>query len=265
MKTMLLIDGHVHIYPQFNLNNAISYGQQNFAKLARKCASKSIVRLWLLTERSDCNFFQGLLNSHVEGHYFDRTSDDNAIAVRDSATKETKLYILAGRQLISSENLEICALASSYSIEDKSLSAAELVTAVNEEGGLAAVNWAPGKWFGERGQVVQKLFESFSPDELFISDTTMRPTFWPTPKLMQQAMAKGFRVISGSDPLPFLGEEKLIATYASRMKGDFNADAPATSLKKILKSAPVLRPCGRRSGFFTFARRQAKIMLDKKK
>ena len=264
MNTHLLFDGHVHIYPQFNLNVALERGLFHFVKLQDKCRLSESVRFWMLTERSDCNFFNDLMNTHVKGHYFEKTSDDVVIAVNDSAAKKTQLYILAGRQIVSSENLEICALASAYSVEDKLLSAAELVTSINIEGGLAAINWAPGKWFGERGRIVQKLFERFSPDELFISDTTMRPTFWPTPKLMKKAQGKGFRVICGSDPLPFLGEEKMIATYAGLVEGDFNPDAPAQSLIVSLKSALKINACGRRSGFFSFAKRQTKIMLDKK-
>jgi len=261
----VLIDGHVHIYPNFDMNLAIKAGLKNFASLQRRCRLENIQKVWLLTERSDCCYFEDLVNLQLDGVYFEKTSEKEVVTVNDSATKATQLFLFSGRQIISTENLEICALASTYRADDKTLSAADLVTAVNDAGGLAAVNWAPGKWFGERGNVVQALFEQFSPQHLFISDTTMRPTFWRTPKIMQAAKEAGFRVISGSDPLPFRGEEKMIAKYAGLVPGQLDAQTPASSLKSLLRSTPEIKVCGRRSGAFAFARRQTKIMLDKKR
>lgn len=262
MKQTFIIDGHVHIYPQFDIKSALLYSKRNFAKILPP-STLAAAEFWLLTERSDCHFFDECVKAKVAGFHFEPTDEDTIIAVRDAASNKV-LHIAAGRQLISSERLEICALLTRYNAEDKVLSAAELVRAVNDSGGVAAVNWAPGKWFGERGRVVQKLFESFSPDQLFISDTTMRPRLWATPKLMAAAKRQGFRVICGSDPLPFAGEEKVIATYAGLVDGEFDQKAPATSLKQAFKSADGIKPLGRRSGLVTFIKRQTKIMLDKR-
>ncbi len=264
MKKSLIIDSHVHVYPQFNLRRAMENALKNFQRMQRRCRIENAQRFLLLTERHDCFFFQDLVNVQMQGFYFEKTGDKEAVAVQDSATKETWFYILAGRQIIVVENLEICALATTFSVPDKSLDAATTIDAINKAGGIAAVNWAPGKWFGRRGDVVQSLFSEFSPDELFISDTTMRPTIWPTPKLMQKAGDKGFRILSGSDPLPFRGEESKIASYTSLVKGDFDPAHPATFLKQILRSRESsIKTCGRRSGPFSFVKRQSKIMLVK--
>ena len=265
MNDTVLIDGHVHVYPTFDMNFAINSGLKNFAALQRRCRLEKSQKAWLLTERSDCCYFEDFVNIQLDGYYFEKTAEKEALTIRDSATKATQLYVFSGRQIISSENIEICALASSFRAGDKALSAVELVSAVNDAGGLAAVNWAPGKWFGERGNVVQALFDQFTPQQLFISDTTMRPALWPTPRLMKMATRQGFRVISGSDPLPFSGEEKMIAKYAGLVSGQLDGDAPARSLKKLLRATSDISACGRRSGAFSFVRRQTKIMLDKKR
>ena len=133
-----------------------------------------------------------------------------------------------------------------------------------ENNGVPALNWAPGKWFASRGQVVRSVLQEFGQEKLLISDTTMRPTVWPTPKIMASAMKRGFKIIAGSDPLPFAGEEKYLASYASMMSGDLNADRPADAIRKLLldRSTPVFR-CGKRSGLFTFMKRQVRIMREK--
>ena len=190
--------------------------------------------------------------------------DAETLLVKDDGTHEPLLYIFAGRQLVTRERLEICALATVFSSPDGALSAEEAVRAVNESGGIAALNWAPGKWFGERGRTVKQLFRDLTPQQLMISDTTMRPTFWCTPRLMNAAAKKGFRIIRGSDPLPFAGEEDLIASYAFLMQGDFDDSRPAASVRKILADAGDFTPCGRRSGMLQFAKRQNRIMRESK-
>ena len=93
-------------------------------------------------------------------------STAEALAVKDSATKEPLLYILAGRQIITSENLEVCALATTWTQEDKSAGTIDTIHNVRRGGGLAALNWAPGKWFGDRGKVVKTVFDTYSPNDL---------------------------------------------------------------------------------------------------
>lgn len=265
MQETLIIDGHVHVYPQFDLKRLCQSSRDNFINSQRTSANRDeTIKIWLLAERSDCSFFSRAPEVDVNGLIFEKCVEPESLVVKDADTHEPLLYILAGRQLITRERLEICALATLFSVPDGVLSAEEAVREVNEKGGIAALNWAPGKWFGERGRTVKQLFHDFTPQQLMISDTTMRPTFWPTPKLMKAAAKKGFHIIRGSDPLPFPGEEAQIASYAFLVQGDFNDSRPAASVRKILADAADLIPCGRRSGALLFAERQSRIMKEKK-
>jgi hypothetical protein len=265
MQETLIIDGHVHVYPMFDLKRLFELSRNNFINSQRMITNRDeTIRIWLLTERSDCSFFSRAPEMTVEGFIIEKGPDAETLLVKDDDTHELLLYIFAGRQLITRERLEICALATLFSAPDEALSAEEVIRAVNESGGVAALNWAPGKWFGERGRTVRRLFHDFLPQQLMISDTTMRPMFWPTPKLMNDAVRKGFRVICGSDPLPFAGEEDLIASYAFLVQGDFNDSRPAASVRKILTDASGFIPWGRRSGALQFAKRQIRIMREKK-
>lgn len=260
MQANVVLDGHVHIYPVFDVSMAVQTALKNFAL----CANDAAVKVWLLTERSDCHFFADLKDTKIEGYVFQPNLEAESFLVRDAKTDALLLYILAGRQLIAKENLEICALGSTVTVADKELGAKDLILKVLENNGVPAINWAPGKWFGDRGKVVRSLFQEFTPENLLISDTTMRPTVWPTPKIMAAAMKKGFKVIAGSDPLPFSGEEKYLASYASKISGDFDADRPADAVRKLLleRGTPIIR-CGKRSGPFAFMKRQAGIMREK--
>ena len=263
MRETLLIDGHVHIYPQFDRSIAIRKALDNFVIAQRTSENRDdAVKIWLLTERSDCHFFEELAGQpEIEGFSVAKTAEKESLLIKDGGTGEPLLYVLAGRQLISKERLEICALATTLQVPDRELDTPTLIRRVRESGGVPALNWAPGKWFGARGRVVRSMLDDFAGRELLISDTTMRPTFWPTPRLMALAMNQGHRVLAGSDPLPFAGEERMIATYASLVSGDFDEARPAASIRALLLDPEVsITRCGQRSGPWTWLKRQTKIM-----
>ncbi len=259
MQKTFIIDAHVHIYPNFDVTTAITSSLKNAANLGINDATN----IWLLTERSDCSFFENLEAVDLNGFSIKRTADNCAIVKND--VDQPVLTIFAGRQLVSADNLEVCALATTFRLPDRALNTADTIRAVREAGGFAAINWAPGKWFGTRGQIVSTIFESEQPHALFISDTTMRPSIWPTPALMAGAQKRGFRVICGSDPLPFAGEEKFISSYVSVASADVKTDDPQEFVKAVLQNVSVdITASGRRSAPLTFLKRQKKIMAEKK-
>lgn len=265
MKRSLLIDGHVHIYPNFQYAQLFAAAVDHFSNLSSACGNESVpVNIMLLTERSDCSFFAQALNVDVQGFIVEKTAESGAILLRRPQSQEPLLYLFAGRQIISQEGLEICALASDYIVADRALTAEQLIENINSQGGVAGLNWAPGKWFGSRGKIVDQLFERFAPSQLTISDTTMRPSFWPTPRRMAAAQQQGFHVICGSDPLPFAGEEKMVAQYALLIHDDFDEHRPVTSIRYILThSQSTWTVYGKRSGLGSFIKRQSHIMLQK--
>jgi hypothetical protein len=259
MQKTLIIDAHVHIYPNFDLVQALRHSLKNSAAFGYDNA----INIWMLTERSDCTFFNQIDSISINGFQFEQTSE-TVVTVRNNANEKV-LHIFAGRQIVSSDNLEVCALATTFTQPDKKLNTMDTIQAVRNSGGVAAINWAPGKWFGGRGQIVQHVFQTIQPSDLFISDTTMRPSVWTTPKMMAAAQKQGFRVLRGSDPLPFHGEEKYISSYATIVSGDFDSGNPDASLRAVLTDPSIeLSVRGRRSGLLTFMQRQKKIMTEKK-
>jgi len=255
-----IIDGHVHIYPNFDPIRLFAAAQQN---LLRHCTLENYRMALLLTERADCNFFSRLsVRPALPGGWSVEPTAEKEV-LRLISPQGQPLLLFAGRQIVSKEGLEICSLASSFFVADRQFAAAEAVQQIRENGGLAALNWAPGKWFGKRGKTVDQLFTAFSAADLMISDTTMRPIFWPTPYKMQQAQKKGRLVIAGSDPLPFFGEESWVGRYAFCIKWPGQTEHPGAALREMLRSTEIKR-VGRRSGITEFAHRQIRIMREKK-
>ncbi|NLP09633.1 hypothetical protein GX408_04460 [bacterium] len=257
----ILFDAHVHFYPQFDLKEAFAHVWRNFAALSHEMAGP---KLLLLAERSDCRFFEELAVDRLPaGYLLDRLAEGPAVKITSPA--EETLFLIAGRQIVSRELLEVCALACTLYLPDRQYAAAEIVDRVHQAGGVPALNWAPGKWLFSRGKVVGALLQRFHPDELLIGDTTMRPLLWSTPRLMRSAHRSGFHILAGSDPLPFSGEEKQIGRYACRMQTAWQNDRPVASLRAaLLNPTSVIERVGRRSSNREFIGRQWRIMREQK-
>ena len=264
MYETLIMDAHVHIYPQFDMERAIEKSLANFILSQRTSENRDdAIKLWLLTERSDCDFFAQAAGNQYGAYRIKPGSEPECLIITDASTHEPLIYVFAGRQIVTTENLEICALLTTFNQPDRILDTMDTIKAVQEEGGIPALNWAPGKWFGARKRVVQRCFETLPAQELFISDTTMRPTFWTTPVLMAAAQQQGFRALYGSDPLPFDREEDVIATYATLFSGEWDDTQPALSMRNMLNDPDTsFTVCGRRSGPISFAKRQYNIMNE---
>lgn len=206
-------------------------------------------KLGFLAERSDCHFFADIRGSklRVGGDFDSKPSpEQNAIAIYWKG--KPVLHLFAGRQVVTAERIEILALTIDMPIAEK-LPAEEVVHLILRANGLPVVSWAPGKWFFERGRVVRELMEKFGPNQLLIGDTGLRPTTWGEPRLMHDAAGKGFKIISGSDPLPFAGEEKYFGTYATAFEGSFDPSQPVTSVRKLLTALDsILSAAGKRCG-----------------
>jgi len=267
-QTIFLIDGHVHIYPHYDLHVAIEQGIAHLVHHSQKLTTnmnEKIVPVWLLVERHDCHFFSQVYGSANDYKLQDITispgADAETLVVRKN--EEIVLYILAGRQIVARENLEIMSLVSTLFLKDREKSVAEVIDQVLKNNGVPVLNWAPGKWFFSRGEVVKRTLQQYAPNQLLVGDTSLRTTIWPLPAIMANAGERGFRTIAGSDPLPFTGEEQQIGRYGFMMRGAFDETQPARSMRKLLMDPNT--PCtifGKRNNPLTFARRQSKIMMS---
>ena len=239
-----LIDTHVHIYPFYQIDVALRAMLTNPEEESNSAAT----RIACLTERYDCDIFAQIKQGQIDGleNLFEIEFDEpNNLQIR-SRTADKKFHLIAGQQIVTKENIEILALNTTNRIPD-GLPALEVVAQILETTGIPVVAWAVGKWMFKRRFVVEELLTSFTPKELAIGDTSLRPIGWSTPALMRQATETGFQVLCGSDPMPISGEENRVACYMSSVTTKKADLSPTDILPKLLSDPEItIESSGRR-------------------
>jgi len=247
---LVVADTHVHLYP---CHDPALFLDAACSNLARGHAPDAL-RILALTERFDCHAFRDLAGGvrPLPSPWSVQPAGEagGLTLLRDGAAR---LHLVAGRQIVTRERIEILALGVDAEIPD-GLPAAQTLARIRDEGAIPVLSWAPGKWFFERGRLVQSLLRASDPSSLVIGDTSLRPKVWPTPRLMREAVRRGFRVVAGSDPLPFAGDERLTGTYGVAAEFDATPEKPVTALRRLLLDASVpLALHGRRGGALAVA------------
>jgi len=228
----------------------------NLSQFIVPSGRETAVFVGLLAESQSCRFYQEILNHGKACHYgpFKLIAGPDEGAITLLKQDRIQGYLIAGRQLVTAEKLEILALGRDVSVK-KGLSAEDTLQAIRSQNAVPVLSWSPGKWFFGRGKRIRNLIETQPVGSFLIGDTGLRPTFWPLPRLMKLASRRGYAIIGGSDPLPMPGEERWIGTYGMTVTTPFDPGKPAESLRHLLTNpASRFTPVGRRTpplAFFT--------------
>ena len=206
-ESLLLVDGHVHIHPCFDVETLLDAALNNFQNLQQPDAAFFLA----LTESKSQNYFQSLKQlgkgNKVNGLGLNSwqimlTDEPDSLYARSDAGSDTEgIYLIAGRQIVTQERLEVLALFTDKTFPD-GCSIEETIESVLTAGGIAVIPWGFGKWLGKRGVCLSELLKSPIPG-LFIADNSARPTFWSEPVFFEQARQQGMAVLGGTDPFPF--------------------------------------------------------------
>ena len=236
----IVVDGHVHFYPEFSVPEFFAAAWRNFEKVQDTHGlGEDADYVIFLTEGGKHDMFSKLCDMadagaddvHSTGA-LKRTKEPNSLVVEEDGRR---LYVFGGRQYVSSENIELLSLFSREAIPDKSMPLGELAQKVAAVGGIVVIPWGVGKWFGKRGEVVKTLFEQKIDFPLFCGDSGNRPLFWPTPALLSFATEKGVPLLSGSDPLPLASHcERVASSGAILLDGKISVSHPGASLREQL-------------------------------
>ena len=260
-------DGHIHLYPEYSLPAALRILASNLPRLAGTGlpSSEPVFCAALMAEARECRFFRRLRDrAPADRAAFSVEDAGEPAALRIIQAGLPCVHVIAGRQTVTRERIEILALATDADVPGDA-GTAETLRAIRDAGGIPVVNWAPGKWLAERGRFVRALLEQSRPGDFLLGDTALRPASWREPPLMRFAQDKGFGVVRGSDPLPFPGEENLLGTYGFAYEGPFDPDRPVTSIRQILASgASAVTAAGRRCGSARALWRTLKALAAKK-
>jgi hypothetical protein len=228
--TKLIADGHLHLYPFYDLPRAVACLERNLRR-----HGVSGIPTGFLAERHDCHLFEDLRQGRLRLPGMDfRPAGEECLALQGE--EGPRLLLFAGRQIVTAERLEVLALTADLRLPDGG-PAAEVVERVQAAGGVPVLAWAPGKWFFRRGDVVAGLLSRFAAGELLLGDTTLRPALWAEPRLMRLARGRGYGILAGSDPLPFSGEEGMLGRYATVLEGDIDIARPLAGVRRALGSS----------------------------
>lgn len=244
----ILADTHIHFYPQHDSAALIRGAVQRLRQAARDPEGACAL---FLTEGKGFRAYEQLKSGEFplpEGFSLS-TTPESAGAYLHHDGQHTLL--VAGRQIVTAERVEILALGLERELADGQ-PAAEVIAAVDAAGAVPVLAWAPGKWMFSRAEVVDRLLRH-AGDVLRLGDSSLRCKGWPLPQPMA---ASRMPVLAGSDPLPFPGDEHAAGSYGIRISLNFDEAAPITSLRRALRdeNTPISR-IGHRNSPLTMTKR----------
>jgi hypothetical protein len=257
---MILVDGHVHVHGCFDVARVFDAAADNFAAAARALAARDYDAVLCLAEMRGEHFLDGIrarrLGRVWRGrHGFweaEETSEAETLVVRRGSSR---LTLIAGRQLVTRERLEVLALGTTASLPEGEPIEATLA-AVRDAGAAAVLPWGVGKWLGARGAVVIRVLADPRWRHVLLGDNGNRLELGPDPSQFALARRAGRAVLPGSDPLPLPGEEVRVGAYGFAVDVTLDPLRPAAALLALLRSGSAYVAFGRREPLKRFVGNQ---------
>lgn len=266
-----LVDAHVHLYSCFHLPEVLDAALRNMQSAATQyAAATNFTGCLLLSETADEQVHQQLQGYAVTGQavatknsdawVFSCPADDNTAVIATNATGQS-LVILAGRQIVTREGLEVLALISPGSFND-GLPLEEVISQIVQDDGIAVLPWAVGKWLGKRGRLLDNLMQAEPRQSFMLGDNGGRPVFWRNPHHLSMAMTLGIKILPGSDPLPLASEGNRVGSFGFVMQHELSLDRPGEGLKQLIRDRSVaLQPYGALERASRFVYNQARLRM----
>ncbi len=225
-----LVDAHVHVHACFETAAFLDAAAGNLARGAAALGLPADGGCLALTESAGARWFQRCAAGEIAtgGWALAPTSEPGSLlALREATT----LALVAGRQVVTRERIEVLALCCPEAPPD-GLPACEAIERVRAAGGIPVLPWGFGKWWFARRALVARLARGCGP--LFLGDNGGRPRVGPDPALFARARAVGVPVLPGSDPLPFPREQDRGGRSGFVLPRPLDLRAPAASLREQL-------------------------------
>jgi hypothetical protein len=189
---------------------------------------------------------------------------EESISISATNNDNQKIFIIAGRQIVTAEKLEVLALISDADFVD-SLPVETTIQNIVSKNGIPVLPWGVGKWLGKRGKILQKLLNSDTLPMVYFGDNSGRPNFWSRPSYFQLAEEKGRKILPGTDPLPLKSEYSRPGSFGFIVEGEFNLAEPGKSMKQILLNPTTsVQPYGFLETPLRFIRNQFAIRYGNK-
>ena len=196
----LLVDGHVHLHDSYD---EARFFETACANLSRHGTGRPTL---LLAEMGGQEIFARWRNGNVA---WPIRATDEAV----SFLVGEKLLVIAGRQIVTAERIEVLAIGCEKIPDGLTLNAT--IASVRDTGAVPVLPWGVGKWIGKRGRLVAK---AAARDRVLLADNAGRPPGWPRPRLFEQHV-----ILRGTDPLPLSREQERIGKYGFVLEGRFDS------------------------------------------
>lgn len=266
MSVTLLVDGHVHFHPCFQVAEFLGAASTNFRAARREVKDPEALGCLLFTESSWSHGFRafrdGLVERSADGWSIRPTGEDCSV-VACGPTGE-RIVLVAGRQIVTANRLEVLALGTLEEYPD-GLPMAEAVGVALSSGAVTVLPWGFGKWTGGRGRLVEHLLTSPMANELYVGDNGGRPAAGPEPTLFRLARERGVPILPGSDPLPLAPEVRKPGRIGFVLRGHVPPEKPAAAIAALLAARTQPPRFGKLESFPTFVRRQVALRMRGKR
>lgn len=242
----LYIDAHVHLHDPANAQSALREAAAGFAA-AGNYAQPAVI---MLAERAGFDVFSALEMQLQKG-------DEPEVLWFQYASQ--RLMLVAGRQIVTAEGLEVLGLGTRRTAPD-GLPLPEVLARLDDADALTVLPWGVGKWLGKRGRLIDTCLANAARDRLFLGDNGGRPAVWPVSQFH-----RGFKLLSGSDPLPLSGTSSMIGRFGSLIEFSLPEEKPLQALKRVLR-LPItdIKPYGRAASIPRFLLEQTRLRLERK-
>jgi len=264
--TTVLCDAHVHIYDCFDINLFFDSAWRNFYQQAQLLKTQTNnCAVILLSEAKQDHWFSKLKENKLPTRNWSFHQTDEPTSLLAQHTNGHEILVINGRQIITSENLEVLGLATNEVLAD-GVPISDVVNWAIKNDAIPVIPWGFGKWWGRRGDILCDTLNHFPADKLFLGDNSGRPWFFGKPKHFGIAECEQRRILPGSDPLPLASEATRPGSVGFYFTEIFDKDKPAKCIRDHLNNpASTINNYMHCERLLPFIRNQLTIRIKKRK